>query len=64
MLLLLIKIYKLKVLMAKIKGGNIMPRRDKTGPTGGGSRTGRGLGPCKPTKKSAPTRKSTPKRKK
>lgn len=27
-----------------------MPRRDGTGPDGGGPGTGRGLGPCKPSK--------------
>ena len=30
-----------------------MPRRDGTGPTGKGARTGRGLGSCKPRSKPA-----------
>ena len=28
-----------------------MPNRDRTGPSGKGPRTGRGLGPCKPKKR-------------
>jgi len=31
-----------------------MPRRDGTGPTGWGSRTGRGMGNCAPTASNAP----------
>ena len=35
-----------------------MPRRDGTGPYGGGGRlTGRGLGGCKPPKKPTPPKK-------
>jgi len=33
------------------KGGNKMPRGDRTGPRGKGPRTGRGLGKCKPKKR-------------
>ena len=33
-----------------------MPNRDKTGPRGGGARTGRGLGGCKGDKKGVPPR--------
>ena len=35
-----------------INRGDIMPNRDKTGPEGGGSRTGRGMGDCPPTTRS------------
>lgn len=35
------------------KGGDTMPGRDTTGPEGGGSRTGRGLGPCAPGNKNS-----------
>jgi len=33
-----------------------MPNKDRTGPAGGGSRTGRGLGDCPKTTKSVPSR--------
>jgi hypothetical protein len=36
-----------------------MPRRDGTGPDGGGPKTGRGLGPCKPSKTKPGQRKVT-----
>ena len=36
-----------------------MPRKDRTGPSGKGPRTGRGLGPCTtPKKKKSPRTKS------
>lgn len=34
-----------------------MPKLDKTGPSGEGPKTGRGLGKCKPTFKSTKTEK-------